>query len=43
MVDVCAHKKGIRNAFENMLNIKTKKTNIVINMMGQKGLYTVVV
>ncbi|CAH1421248.1 unnamed protein product [Lactuca virosa] len=36
MVDVRANKKDIRNAFENMLKIKTKKINTLINYDGTK-------
>ncbi|PWA54923.1 ribosomal protein L25/L23 [Artemisia annua] len=36
MVDVRADKKDIRNAFENMLKIKTKKINTLINHDGTK-------
>ncbi|KAD2805603.1 hypothetical protein E3N88_38980 [Mikania micrantha] len=39
MVDVRANKKDIRNAFENMLNIKTKKINTLINYDGTKKAY----
>nr|GEW70453.1 60S ribosomal protein L23a [Tanacetum cinerariifolium] len=36
MVDIRADKKDIRNAFENMLKIKTKKINTLINHDGTK-------
>ncbi|KAK1422072.1 hypothetical protein QVD17_24941 [Tagetes erecta] len=39
MVDVRANKKDIRNAFENMLQIKTKKINTLINYDGTKKAY----
>ncbi|KAF5780202.1 putative ribosomal protein L25/L23 [Helianthus annuus] len=39
MVDVRANKKDIRNAFENMLKIKTKKINTLINYDGTKKAY----
>nr|XP_043617175.1 60S ribosomal protein L23a-like [Erigeron canadensis] len=39
MVDVRADKKDIRNAFENMLKIKTKKINTLINYDGTKKAY----
>ncbi|KAL4579571.1 hypothetical protein LXL04_015723 [Taraxacum kok-saghyz] len=39
MVDVRANKKDIRNAFELMLKIKTKKINTLINYDGTKKAY----
>lgn len=39
MVDIRANKKDIRNAFENMLKIKTKKINTLINYDGTKKAY----